>query len=82
MIMLCHEIQELKSEHELISTTSQQVMAKPDDVASNTDTGYETGSVASSSSSSQIMKVRHTVVAGVLNEITYIMIIRLKIIIL
>ena len=47
-------------------------MAKPDDVASNTDTGYETGSVASASSSSQTIKVRHTVVAGVMNEIIMI----------
>ena len=52
----------------MVPTTNEQVMAKPDDVASNTDTGYETGSVASASSSSQISKVRHTVVAGVLNE--------------
>ena len=70
MIMLYHEIQ---SEHELVPTTSEQVMAKPDDVASNTDTGYETGSVASASSSSQITKVRHTVVAGVINEIIMIL---------
>ena len=73
MIMLYHEIQELKSEHELVPTTSEQVMAKPVDVASNTDTGYETGSVASASSSSQITKVRHTVVAGVINEIIMIL---------
>ena len=37
----------------------KQGMAKPDDVASNVDTGYETGSVASASSSSQTAKVRH-----------------------
>ena len=73
MIMLYHEIQELKSEHELVPTTSKQVMAKPDDVASNADTGYETGSVASASSSSQTTKVRHTVVAGVMNEIIMIL---------
>ena len=72
--MLYHEIQELKSEHELVPTTSEQVMAKPDDVASNTDTGYETGSVASASSLSQITKVRHTVVAEVMNAITCVMI--------
>ena len=70
--MLYHEIQELKSERELVPTTSEQVMAKPDDVASNTDTGYETGSVASASGSSQTTKVRHTVVAGVMNEIIMI----------
>ena len=73
MIMLYHEIQELKSEHELVPT-SEQVMAKPDDVASNTDTGYETGSVASASSSSRTTKVRDTLVAEVMNEITCIMI--------
>ena len=56
MIMLCHKIQELKSEHELVPI-SEQVMAKPDDVASSTDSGYETGSVASASSSSQTTKV-------------------------
>ena len=68
MIMLYHEIQELTIKQELIPTTSEQVMAKPDDhdVTSNTDTGYETGSVASASSSSQTTKVRHTVVAGVM----------------
>ena len=54
--------------------TSEQVIAKPDDVASNADTGYETGSVASASSSSQTTKVRHTVVAGVMNEIIMIII--------
>ena len=37
----------------------KQGMAKPDDVASNVDTGYETGSVASASSSSQTAKVRY-----------------------
>ena len=71
--MLYHEIQELKSEQELVLTTSEQIMAKPDDVASNADTGYETGSVASASSSSQTIKVRHTVVAGVLNELDYLL---------
>ena len=74
MIMLYHEIQELKSEHELVPTTSKQIKAKPDDVASNTDTGYETGSVASASSSSQTTKVRDTLVAEVMNEIACIMI--------
>ena len=69
MIMFCHEIQELTIKQELIPTTSEQVTAKSDDVASNTDTGYETGSVASASSSSQTTKVRHAVVAGVMNEI-------------
>ena len=67
MIIFYHEIQEL------IPITNEQVMAKPDDMASNTDTGYETGSVASTSSSSQIMKVRHTMVAGVMNEIIMIL---------
>ena len=57
MIMLYHEMQELKSKQVLVPTTSEQIMAKPDDVASNTDTGYETGSVASASSSSQTTKV-------------------------
>ena len=57
----------------MVPTTNEQVMAKPDDVASNTDTGYETGSVASASSSSQISKVRHTVVAGELNKIIMIL---------
>ena len=57
MIILYHVIQELKSEQELVPTTSKQIMAKPDDVASNADTGYEIGSVASASSSSQITKV-------------------------
>ena len=73
MKMLYHGMQELKSELELVPT-SKQVMAKPDDVASNTDTGYETGSVASASSLSQTTKVRHTVtvVAGVMNEIVMI----------
>ena len=37
----------------------KQGMAKQDDVASNVDIGYETGSVASASSSSQTTKVRH-----------------------
>ena len=32
---------------------------KRDETASNADTGYETASVTSASSSSQIMKVRH-----------------------
>jgi hypothetical protein len=31
----------------------------PDDVVSNTDTGYETSSIISASNSSQITKVRH-----------------------
>ena len=48
----------MTSEQELVSATSEQVTDKPDDVASNTDTGYETGSVASALSSSQITKVR------------------------
>ena len=77
MIMLYHVLQELKSEQELVLATSEQIMAKPDDVASNADTGYETGSVASASSSSQTTKVRHTVVAGVMNEITCIILYRL-----
>ena len=73
MIILYHVIQELKSEHELVPTTSEQIMAKPDDMASNTDTGYETGSVANATSSSQITKVRYnTVVVGVMNEIIMI----------
>ena len=71
MIMLYRVIQELKSKQELVPTTSVQVMAKLDDVASSADTGYETGSVASALSSSRIMKVRHKVVAEVMNEITY-----------
>ena len=72
--MLYYEIQELKSEHDLVPTTSKQIKAKPDDVVSNTDTGYETGSVASASSSSRTTKVRDTVVAGVINEIINVMI--------
>ena len=48
----------MTSEQELVPATSEQVTDKPDDVASNTDTGYETGSVASTLSLSQITKVR------------------------
>ena len=33
---------------------------KPEDMVSNADTGYETSSVVSTSSSAQIRKVRHT----------------------
>jgi hypothetical protein len=35
---------------------------KPDDTVSNADTGYETGGVVSASGSSQLTKVKHTLV--------------------
>ena len=35
---------------------------KPEDMVSNADTGYGTGSIISASSSAQITKVRHTLV--------------------
>ena len=39
---------------------------KPEDTVSNADTGYETSSVVSASSSSQITKVRHIIFGRVL----------------
>ena len=49
--------QELTSEQELVTATTEQITDKRDDVASSTDTGYETGSVASALNLSQITKV-------------------------
>jgi hypothetical protein len=45
--------------------SGKQGREKPEDTVSNADTGYETGSVVSASSSSQIMKVRHTMIQNV-----------------
>ena len=42
--------------------SSEQDNEKRDETASNADTGYETGSVTSVSTSSQITKVRYTLV--------------------
>ena len=43
-----------------MSSKKDHVTEKAEDVASNADTGYDTSSIASASSSSQITKVRHT----------------------
>ena len=39
--------------------TSEQVMEEPEETASNADTGHEKSSIVSTSSSSQLTKVRH-----------------------
>ena len=43
-----------------ISSKKDHVTEKTEDVESNADTGYDTNSIASASSSSQITKVRQT----------------------
>ena len=55
----------------MVPTSSEQDTEKPEETASNADTGYETGSVLSTSSSSQITKVRHTLVESYLNYNDY-----------
>ena len=47
------------TQSEPISSKKGHVTEKAEDVASNADTGYDTSSIASTSSSSQITKVRH-----------------------
>ena len=44
---------------QLVPTTSGPVTDKPEEMASNADSGFETSSIVSQSSSSQLTKVRH-----------------------
>ena len=48
----------LKVKYIIIPTANEQ---KPEEVASNTDSGFETNSVTSASSSSQLTKVRYLI---------------------
>ena len=44
----------LLSDAKLVPMMSEQAIEKPEDMSSNADTGYETSSVVSASSSSQV----------------------------